>query len=42
MSEEKLLDIIGQVKDEFIEEAAPKGLPDMLSAATPISRWSRS
>ena len=26
MSEERLLDAIGQVKDKFIEEAAPKGL----------------
>ena len=29
MSKERILETIGQVKDEFVEEAVPKGLLDV-------------
>lgn len=42
MSKERLLETIGQVKDEFIEEAAPKGLLDNADKATePVKKTGR-
>ena len=42
MSKEKLLETLGQVREEFIEEAAPKGLLDNADKATePVKKSGR-
>lgn len=42
MSKERLLENLGQVREEYIEEAAPKGLLDNADKATePVKKTGR-